>query len=122
MTVFLKKKKGAYILNILNNNKDFAQNCVNLDDEILFEIKNIIKNVKSAKARIALDLSNVGSISSINFLNFVNSNNLSILSLPSHLLAWLSLASRGFLPPVFLCAEDFLSKKRRFVKRNFYVV
>ncbi len=117
MTIETKKKKGFYILNILNNNAD-----VNLDDNILCEIHAAISKFKNAKTRIALDLSNVCSISSINFLNFINSNNLNILSLSPHLLAWLSLAAKGFLPPIFLSEDDFISKKRRFVKRNFYIV
>lgn len=117
MAIITKKKKGFYILNILNNNSD-----VNLDDNILSEINGIISKIKTTKARIALDLSNVGAITSINFLNFINSNNLNILSLSPHLLAWLSLASTGFLPPVFLSEDDFVSKKRQLVKRKFFAV
>ncbi|MCX4274857.1 MAG: hypothetical protein OSJ27_03625 [Candidatus Gastranaerophilales bacterium] len=117
MAIITKKKRGFYILNILNNNSD-----VNLDDNLLIEIHNIISKIKNTKARIALDLSNVGSITSINFLNFINSNNLNILSLSPHLLAWLSLASTGFLPPVFLSEDDFISKKRQLVKRNFRII
>lgn len=117
MAILTKKKKGFYILNILNNNSD-----VNLDDSVLNEIQSMVSKIKNAKNRIALDLSNVGAITSINFLNFINSNNLNILSLSPHLLCWLSLASKGFLPPVFLSEEDFISKKRQFVKRNFYIV
>lgn len=113
--ILTKKKKGFYILNIPNSD-------VNLDDSLLNEICTIISKIKKAKTRIALDLSNVSAISSINFLGFINSNNLNILSLSPHLLAWLSLASRGFLPPVFLSEDDFLSKKRQFVKRNFHIV
>ncbi len=116
--ILTKKKKGFYILNILNNNN----NEVNLDDKILSEIHTIISKIKKAKTRIALDLSNVSAITSIDFLSFINSNNLNILALSPHLLAWLSLASRGFLPPVFLSEDDFISKKRQFVKRNFYIV
>ncbi len=115
--ILTKKKKGFYILNIFNNNSE-----VNLDDNILGEIHSIISKIKNAKARIALDLSNVSAITSIDFLSFINSNNLNILSLSPHLLAWLSLASKGFLPPVFLSEADFISKKRQFVKRNFYIV
>ena len=117
MAIITRKKKGFYILNILNNNSD-----VNLDDNILSEINGIISKIKTTKARIALDLSNVGAITSINFLNFINSNNLNILSLSPHLLAWLSLSSTGFLPPVFLSEDDFVSKKRQFVKRKFFAV
>ena len=117
MTIETKKKRGFYILNILNNNTD-----VNLDDDILSEIHDTILKFKNTKAKIALNLSNVCSISSINFLNFINSNNLNILSLSPHLLAWLSLASTGFLPPVFLSEDDFISKKRQLVKRKFYAV
>lgn len=117
MAISATKKKGLYILNILNNNSD-----VNLDDNILNEIHGMISKIKNSKSRIALNLSNVGAITSINFLNFITSNNLNILSLSPHLLAWLSLASRGFLPPVFLSEEDFISKKRQFVKRNFRIV
>ena len=112
--ILTKKKKGLYILNILNNEND-----VNLDDSVLGEIHSIISKIKKAKTRIALDLSNVSAITSIDFLNFINSNN---LSLSPHLLAWLSLASRGFLPPVFMSEDDFVSKKRQFVKRNFHIV
>jgi len=115
--ILTKKKKGFYILNIFNNNSE-----VNLDDNILGEIHSIISKIKNAKARIALDLSNVSAITSIDFLSFINSNNLNILSLSPHLFAWLSLASKGFLPPVFLSEADFISKKRQFVKRNFYIV
>ncbi len=117
MEIITKKKKGFYILNILNNNSD-----VNLDDKLLSEIHGMISKIKNTKAKIALDLSNVGAITSINFLNFINSNNLNILSLSPHLLAWLSLASTGFMPPVFLSEEDFISKKRQLVKRKFYAV
>ena len=67
MAIITKKKRGFYILNILNNSSD-----VNLDDNLLIEIHNIISKIKNTKARIALDLSNVGSITSINFLNFIN--------------------------------------------------
>lgn len=115
--ILTKKKKGFYILNILNNSDD-----VNLDDSLLGEIHSIISKIKRAKTRIALDLSNVSAITSIDFLNFINTNNLNILSLSPHLLAWLSLASRGFLPPVFMSEDDFISKKRQFVKRNFHIV
>lgn len=115
--ILTTKKKGFYILNIFNNNSE-----VNLDDKILGEIHSIISKIKDAKTRIALDLSNVSAITSIDFLSFINSNNLNILSLSPHLLAWLSLASKGFLPPVFLSEADFISKKRQFVKRNFYIV
>ena len=115
--ILTTKKKGFYILNIFNNNSE-----VNLDDKILGEIHSIISKIKDAKTRIALDLSNVSAITSIDFLSFINSNNLNILSLSPHLLAWLSLASKGFLPPVFMSEADFISKKRQFVKRNFYIV
>ncbi len=117
MVISTTKKRGSYILNILNNNSD-----VNLDDGILNELNVIVSKIKNSKGRIALNLSNVGAITSINFLNFITSNNLNILSLSPHLLAWLSLASRGFLPPVFLSEEDFITKKRQFVKRNFRIV
>ena len=112
--ILTKKKKGFYILNIFNGKDD-----INLDDSILDEINKIISKINRAKTRIALDLSNVSAITSIDFLSFINSNNLNILSLSPHLLA---LASRGFLPPVFLSEEDFVSKKRQFVKRNFHIV
>ena len=115
--ILTKKKKGFYILNIFNGKDD-----INLDDSILDEINKIISKINRAKTRIALDLSNVSAITSFDFLSFINSNNLNILSLSPHLLAWLSLASRGFLPPVFLSEEDFVSKKRQFVKRNFHIV
>ena len=88
--ILTKKKKGFYILNIFNGKDD-----INLDDSILDEINKIISKINRAKTRIALDLSNVSAITSIDFLSFINSNNLNILSLSPHLLAWLSLASRG---------------------------
>lgn len=117
MSVSLAKKRGFYILNILNKTKE-----VILDDTVLCEIHAILSKIKKANARIALNLDNVGAITSVNFLNFVNKNNLNILSVSPYLLAWLSLASHGFLPPVFLNEEDFISKKHQFVKRNFYIV
>ncbi len=117
MTVTTIKKNGKYILNILNKNSD-----VNLDDSVLNEIHDIISKIKNTKARIAINLDNVAAISSINFLSFTHTHNLNILSISPSLLAWLSLASKGFLPPVFLSEADFMSKKRQFVKRNFHIV
>ncbi len=117
MTITTIKKNGKYILNILNKDSD-----VNLDDNILNEIHKIISKIKDTKARIALNLDNVAAITTINFLSFIHTHNLNILSVSPSLLAWLSLASRGFLPPVFLSEADFMSKKRQFVKRNFHIV
>lgn len=106
------REKGVYILNL---------NCKEISRSVLCAVEDFLRNTKHKVGTIALNLENVESICE-EFAVFLQKAGVSVFGASTDILGYMALTNSLNAVPVYVNKDDFINKKRKFIKRNFRVI
>ena len=90
-----------------------------LDEDFVFEIENF-KNKKGFQ--FAIDCKKIENIASKKVSDFIFKNKIALFGTNTDFLLQLNLLSGNNICDIYLNFEDCISKKRKFIKRNFRLI